>query len=59
MTAKPGRPALVPGKIRAQTSVSLTHEQQIQLRRLGGSKWLRAQIDKATPQVSQLQPLAD
>ncbi len=36
-----GRPALVPGEIRHKTSVSLTREQQIQLRRLGGSRWLQ------------------
>jgi hypothetical protein len=53
MTAKQGRPALVPGQRRRSTSVSLSHEQQIHLLRLGGSKWLRAQIDKAVAQATQ------
>lgn len=42
----PGRPALVPGEIRHKTSVSLTREQQIQFRRMGGSRWLQQLIDQ-------------
>lgn len=41
-----GRPALVVGEIRHKTSVSLTREQQIQLRRLGGSRWLQQLLNK-------------
>jgi hypothetical protein len=42
LTKKPiGRPALVQGEVRHKTSVSLTREQQIQFRRLGGSRWLQ------------------
>lgn len=44
---KPGRPPLVNGVRRYKTSVSLTHEQQIALRRLGGSLWLRQVIEQA------------
>jgi len=45
---KGGRPPLKQGSTRTKTTVSLTHEQQIQFRRLGGSKWLRQQIEKET-----------
>jgi hypothetical protein len=41
-----GRPPLVKGEIRHKTSVSLTKEQQIQLRRLGGSRWLQQLLNK-------------
>lgn len=41
----PGRPALVPGEIRHKTSVSLTREQQIQFRRMGGSRWLQSLLN--------------
>jgi hypothetical protein len=50
MNTKPrgvGRPALVPGEIRHKTSVSLTREQQIQFRRMGGSQWLRQILEQA------------
>lgn len=50
MTSKPnpvGRPALVPGEIRYKTSVSLTREQQIQFRRMGGSRWLQQAMQQA------------
>lgn len=50
MTTKPkpeGRPALVPGQIRHKTSVSLTREQQIQFRRMGGSRWLQQLLTQA------------
>lgn len=43
----PGRPALVPGEIRHKTSVSLTREQQIQFRRMGGSRWLQQLLTQA------------
>ena len=49
MTKKPiGRPALVQGEIRHKTSVSLTREQQIQFRRLGGSRWLQQLLTEST-----------
>lgn len=44
---KPGRPPLVPGERRFKTSVSLTREQQIQFRRMGGSRWLQQLLDSA------------
>lgn len=44
---KGGRPPLVPGERRFKTSVSLTREHQIALRRLGGSNWLRRAIEAA------------
>ena len=50
---KGGRPALRPGEQRKTSSVSLTHDQQIQFLRLGGSKWLREQIEKAIHEDSQ------
>ena len=50
---KGGRPALCPGETRKTSSVSLTHDQQIQFLRLGGSKWLRTQIEKALHENSQ------
>lgn len=46
---KGGRPPLVPGARRRKAKVYLTHEQQIALRRLGGSAWARSVIDAATP----------
>lgn len=42
-----GRPPLVSGECRHKTSVSLTREQQIQLRRLGGSRWLQQLLDES------------
>lgn len=45
---KPGRPPVEPGQRVLKTSITLTHEQQIALRRLGGSRWVREQIKKAT-----------
>lgn len=53
-----GRPALVKGEIRCKTSVSLTHAQQIQLRRLGGSRWLQKVLDGLAVQPS-AQPVND
>lgn len=41
---KPGRPAIEPGFYRVPTSVSLSNEERILLRRFGGSQWLRLQI---------------
>ena len=45
---KGGRPPVEPGQRVLKTSITLTHEQQIALRRLGGSRWVREQIKKAT-----------
>lgn len=42
---KPGRPALTPGAKRVATSVSLTPLQHAQFQRLGGSAWVRQQLD--------------
>lgn len=53
-----GRPPLVKGEIRRKTSVSLTHAQQIQLRRLGGSRWLQKILDGLAVQPS-AQPVDD
>lgn len=44
---KGGRPQTYPGENLRKSSVRMTHAQQIALRRLGGSKWLREQIEKA------------
>lgn len=46
---KGGRPPIsgVPGSRRIITTVSLKPEQQILLRRLGGSPWIREQIERA------------
>lgn len=43
--AKPGRPALTPGVRRVATSISLTAAQHAQFQRLGGSNWVRQQLD--------------
>ena len=56
---KGGRPALEAGKRRTITSVSLTPEQQIKLRRLGGSKWLREAIEKAHKELDNAKPARD
>lgn len=45
---KGGRPPVEPGQRVLKTSITLTHAQQIALRRLGGSLWVREQIKKAT-----------
>lgn len=44
---KGGRPAIETGQRRISTTVSLTRELQIKFRRLGGSRWLRQQLEKA------------
>jgi hypothetical protein len=41
---KPPEPLLI-------TTVRITQTQRIELRRLGGSAWLRAQIEKAKKQL--------
>jgi len=43
---KTRRDQLKAGERRVSTSVSLTNEERIQLRRLGGSKWLRNMLKK-------------
>ena len=47
-TKKRGRPFIQPGQQRVTTHVSLTKQLQIAFLRLGGSKWLREQIEKAS-----------
>ena len=47
---KGGRPQVEPNQRVHKTSITLTHEQQIAPRRLGGSHWVREQIKKATKQ---------
>ncbi len=42
-----GRPSLKEGERRVQTTLSLTKWHRIELRKLGGSKWMREQIEKA------------
>lgn len=42
---KPGRKPLTPGAHRVATSVSLTPAQHGQFMRLGGSAWVRQQLD--------------
>lgn len=43
---KGGRPPLVKGERRIATSVSLSRDEQIKFRRLGGSRWLRRMIEQ-------------
>ena len=47
---KPGRPPIEPGRRVLKTSVTMTREEQVMFQRLGGSKWLRAQLKKESKQ---------
>ena len=44
---KRGRPAIVPGSAPERVDLKLTPEQRAKLKLLGGSAWVRRQIDKA------------
>lgn len=49
---KGGRPALEKGYIRIVTTISLTRDLQIRLRQLGGSRWIRKQIEQASKELT-------